>query len=313
MKLYWQELRRALHWHEIQWRSLAWLVAGLVVLALWLVLWLGQALAHHRSPVMAQDAETEAAVESRDWAKAVSATLGAMVHEVPPLDLSQDQVAKASQHAPEFRGADFVKAQAHSWTVQLMTVTEESVIRDYLSRRKDRSQFYYFRTLSNRNESYVLVYGIFNTVQTALGAVEVQAFELPGSVRPTPVRFSSFLNLVAPDQASNVSVTGLNKTVRQVKLRTVAVPADNPLDRPALDESAEDRPRPRATPAESIDSGGLDRLGELADQAGGRTIASGEGRAVQDGFEDAPEAPPSEETPLPSGLSSGEDPFATTP
>lgn len=43
MKLHLQELRRALHWDDIQWRSLVWLVAGLSVLALWLVLWVGQA------------------------------------------------------------------------------------------------------------------------------------------------------------------------------------------------------------------------------------------------------------------------------
>ena len=303
MKLHLQELRRALHWDDIQWRSLVWLVAGLSVLALWLVLWVGQAIARHRQPVQVLPEEQPVAVAVPRPA-AHSLQLGMLTHEVPVLDLRVAEDSKATAHAAEFRGADFVRTQASSWTIQLMTVSEEGVIRGFLANRTDRGQFYYFRTLQGGTERFVLVYGIFNTVQTAMGALQTQSFGLPGSIRPMPVRFSSFEGLVAPDQASNVRVTGVGQGVRQVQLRGVPLPADNPLDYP-LSRTRPASPGAGAAPAVSDDA-----LGNLADALDGNGRSSRRD-TVQDGFDDAPEAPPVEnDAALPSALPSASDPFA---
>ena len=95
MKLHLQELRRALHWDDIQWRSLVWLVAGLSVLALWLVLWVGQAIARHRQPVQVLPEEQPVAVAVPRPA-AHSLQLGMLTHEVPVLDLRVAEDSKAN-------------------------------------------------------------------------------------------------------------------------------------------------------------------------------------------------------------------------
>ncbi len=309
MKAHLSELRQALHWDEINWRSLAWLVAGLGLLGLWLVLWLGQTVVSKAQPRRVVDSDTSKALPKEPLG---NIKLGALTNEVPELDLTTGQSSSSGARAPEFRGGDFVKAQASSWTVQLMTVSEESVIRDYLTHRPDRSQFYYLRTLDGRSERYVLVYGIFNTVQTAMGAISSQNFGLPNSIKPTPVKFASFVADVAPDQGSNVRMTSGVAPVRQVKLRTVPVPADNPLDRPPAASPAErDKPR-RPKPSESREPSD-DQLGDLARQVendAARARAPERSKPVEDGFADVPDAPPPESAPLPSEVAPAADPFA---
>ncbi len=210
-----------------QGRAWIWLVLGISLLvscvATWF--WIQQ---HTRvvKPVAPQE-DTETLVDTlKDASEGFSQHLGELTQAVPLLDLTTKQ-AISGKHSPEFRGSTFVSTQAQAWTLQVMNVTEEAVITDYLSHRSDRSQFYYMRLNNKKKESFVLVYGLFNTVQTAMGALQTVNFDLPASVKAFPERFSSYKDLVS-DEGAEVKTTGLMDTVPRVNLRKVEVDAGLP-------------------------------------------------------------------------------------
>lgn len=151
------------------------------------------------------------------------ASLGSMTDLVPVLDLSKS-VVQVGTHGPEFRGADFLSRHSKNWTLQLMNVTQESVIADFLAGRSDRSRFQYFRSIDGEQERYVLTYGDFATVQTAMGALATVDFGLPNSVKPFPERFSSYQPYVTDQGSDERVVGGTGSRAYQVRLREVAIP-----------------------------------------------------------------------------------------
>lgn len=206
---------------QVPWRSLTWLTMGLSLLLICLVMWLWLQLATRRTLEVVEPEATMATPAAQK--QGFDSAFGSLTDVVPVLDLTQ-KVAKTGAHAAEFRGGAFLTRQAKNWTLQLMNVTQESVIIDYLSGRRDRERFQYFRTVKQEQERYVLTYGDFATVQTAMGALATIDFGLPSSVKPFPERFSSYQPYVT-DQGSDERVVGAGASrAHQVKLRTVAIP-----------------------------------------------------------------------------------------
>ncbi|MEY4516655.1 MAG: hypothetical protein RL180_1001 [Pseudomonadota bacterium] len=207
---------------QIPWRSLSWLTAGLGLLALCFMIWVWLQLAARKTIEVAQPDEPMM-VQPNQQLAGFNDTLGRLTDVVPVLDLSQ-KIVQVGTHAAEFRGAAFLTRESANWTVQLMNVSQESVITDYLTSRRDRTRFQYFRTINKEQERFVLTYGNFATVQTAMGALATIDFGLPQTVTPFPERFSSYQPYVS-DQGSDERVVGAGaKRTHQVKLRTVATP-----------------------------------------------------------------------------------------
>ena len=213
----WVQVRR------VSWRSLSWLTAGLTLFGLCFFIWIWLQIAQRQTVQVTttDDLPEPNAVAQRF--EGFDASLGSMTDLVPVLDLSKS-VVQAGTHGPEFRGADFLTRHSKNWTLQLMNVTQESVIADFLAGRSDRSRFQYFRSIDGEQERYVLTYGDFVTVQTAMGALATVDFGLPTSVKPFPERFSSYQPYVT-DQGSDERVVGATGSrAYQVRLREVAIP-----------------------------------------------------------------------------------------
>ncbi|RYZ86419.1 MAG: hypothetical protein EOO68_28935 [Moraxellaceae bacterium] len=189
-------------------------------------LWIGMQI-HQRITVERDMVRKESVVEPEKVR--FSPTLGMMTDMVPELDLSQE--VSSGERSAEFRGVSFIKEQANRWTVHIMSVTQEEVIKSYLDKRADRQQFFYVRARdANIPERYVLFFGNFSSVSKALEASRKGSFDLPASVKAYPVRFSDFKNKVTDDVGSEGEIINLSKAgqIYQVRLRNVPVPLEMP-------------------------------------------------------------------------------------
>lgn len=270
---------------KIQWLSLGWLSVGLAVLIITFLLWIWLQIAE-RKTLQVVEIKSQVSEQRPEPETLIESTLGFFTTQVPVLDLTKTVVV-GGVHGPEFRGGAFLRSHAQEWTLQLMKVSQEDTIRNYLSARSDRSQFYYFRLVEGQQEQYVLTYGAFATVQTAMGALRTIAFDLPATIKPMPERFSTYQPLVS-DQGSDERLVGAGAKVRQVRLYEVA----RPIEPVALPNSSATTSAPK------------DNLEQLIEQK-----AKEQDKQVQDGFDDEPDAAPQAPATAPQELPPVTDPF----
>ncbi|MFZ3193587.1 MAG: hypothetical protein WA154_10335 [Moraxellaceae bacterium] len=295
MQNWWQQIR------QFPWLSVGWLTIGAGVLVACFLLWLSLQLAERLTVEVIEPAATaEATVILPDR---LEGELGMLFEAVPPLDLNK-QIAAVGQRAPEFRGTEFIKTNASNWTLQVMKVSQESVVKTYLSQRTDRQRFQYFRVVEGAQEHYLLTYGNFATVQTAMGALQTMQFDLPSSVKAFPERFSTYQSLVK-DQGSEERMSGMAQKIRQILLKPVAAPIEvNPAERavrtpstsvqePAFGALAGDQVAAKTDPAISSPSNAAD--------SSSRPSAPSSATAPQSGSS-TPANPPSNPVPI-------QDPF----
>lgn len=236
MQGWWRQIR------QFPWLSVGWLTIGCAILVICFLLWVSLQLAQRMTVELTDTAaDTASADQVAVLPDRLEGELGMLFDAVPALDLSKP-VAVVGQRAPEFRGTEFIKANASNWTLQVMKVSQESVVKTYLAQRKDRQRFQYFRVVEGTQEYYLLTYGNFTTVQTAMGALQTMQFELPPSVKAFPERFSTYQPSVK-DQGAEERMSGLSQKVRQIVLTPVAIPvaADSvatQAQRPDLEEPA---------------------------------------------------------------------------
>ena len=218
-------MNRTSLWRIIQ--NSTWLLGGVIMLVVAFLLWVGIQV-HERMTVVEETIEQPDLPVEPEKVR-FSPTLGMMTDMVPELNTKKD-VSSVDEHEPEFKGADFIKENNSRWTLQLMSVTQEEVIRNYLQKRKDRDKFYYFRYVEEgKPQRYVLTYGAFNSVATAMANLGSTDFALPESVKAFPERFSTYKPYVI-DSNSEQEITNLTKqgAVYAVRLRSVAVPVERP-------------------------------------------------------------------------------------
>lgn len=217
-------MNKALVWKTI--RNSTWLLGGVSLLGGAFFLWIGLQIHEHivvEKPLEQPDTPVEPEKVR------FSPTLGMMTDIVPELNLKKN--INTEEHDPEFKGADFIKEQSTKWTLQLMSVTQESVIKNYLVKRADREKFYYFRYVEkNKSDRFILTYGTFNSVSAALQNMKSMDFELPASVKAFPERFYAYKSFVI-DSNSNEDIVNLSNRgkVYQVRLRSVPVPVEAPV------------------------------------------------------------------------------------
>lgn len=280
-------MNRTSLWRIIQ--NSTWLLGGVIMLSVAFLLWVGLQL-HQRMTVVEETLEQPDVPVEPEKVR-FSPTLGMMTDMVPELNTKKD-VSSADEHEPEFKGADFIKDNSSRWTLQLMSVTQEEVIRNYLQKRKDRDKFYYFRYVEEgKPQRYVLTYGAFNSVANAMTNMTTVDFGLPDSVKAFPEKFSSFKPFVI-DSNSDQEITNLTRqgAVYAVRLRSVAVPVERPQvvgmdNAPVI--NGQDVATPTKTPAASTTATG--NIASPANPAGSTVPAT-------------PAAVPAQENPI-------QDPF----
>ncbi|ONG38734.1 hypothetical protein BKE30_11230 [Alkanindiges hydrocarboniclasticus] len=242
-------MNRTRIWRTVQ--NSTWLLGGLAMLVIAFFLWIGMQI-HDRITVEKDLKGKDVPVEPEKVQ--FSPTLGMMTEMVPELDINQD--VSTSERTAEYRGTSFIKSQSGNWTVHVMSVSQEDIIKSYLDKRTDREKFFYMRSRKpEQGERYVLVYGSFSSVGKALDASKNMSFDLPQSVKAYPVRFSDFKSSVTDDVGSEDSITNLSKAsqVYQVRLRSVPIPVEAPVAPPTptapIDANASVQPPVTGTPA----------------------------------------------------------------
>lgn len=209
-------------------RNSTWLLGGTVMLCAAFVLWVGITIHQNVVKPADDDDDNQPDVPVEPEKVRFSPTLGMMTDIVPELNLKKHETS--DEHDPEFKGQDFFDEHANQWTVQIMSVTQEAVIKNYLAKRPDRDQFYYFRYVEKgQPDYYVLTYGAFATVSVAFDALKKVDFELPDSVKVEPKRFHDYrANVVDSNGEQEVTGGTVRGKVYSVSLHQVAIPVETP-------------------------------------------------------------------------------------
>lgn len=196
-------------------QAMYWLMAAAVVAALWLIIWLTSAAP---SIIKAKQADE---VQSSDLAlPAIISDLNELKNEVKPMDNSV-LVRDLRSYPPEFKDKTYFNGISGSYAIQLMDVTENEVIVDYLNGRSDRDQFAYFRyTDGNDKQRYVLTYGKFASSAEAEASLAQVNFGLPSSITPKIAKVSEFLSIIDSYELGQDVVDLASSQPRRVRLQT---------------------------------------------------------------------------------------------
>ena len=213
----------AISWKTVQ--QFLWLLLAAICLVCALVFW----VLNNRHPdvvVIEPEQQAQEAVRPvKNETVAFDTQLGNFSTEVPMLALQQRVVARGDR-APEFRGSKFVSENTNAWAMQIMTVSEEDIIKSYLDKRDDRAKFQYFRLQSKDDtEQFVLTYGKFKDVNDALNKTKAMDFDLPEKMQPKPEKFSTYGSQINDLGYEEIS-TGLK--LRPINLTRVALPVTLP-------------------------------------------------------------------------------------
>ncbi len=166
-----------------------WLILAAIAGGLTVMVWIASAVKPAKSAVKAA---SNANQNQDPTALLLAKPPEELNKEVRPIKF--DAVIRDMRNYPkEFKDSRFIKANNGKWTVQVMNVVEHEVVTDYLNSRDDRDKFNYFRIVDAHNQKrFVVTYGVFNSVQEAVGAAKVVNFNLPKEVKAFPEEFKMY-------------------------------------------------------------------------------------------------------------------------
>ena len=204
-------------WQRI--RNYIWLVCGMVCLFAALVFW---AITDSDALVeVEKSAETESELQIQPEKVAASNLLGALQDEVRPLTMTTRVVTTAS-YEPEFRGSKFINDNKNAITIELFRVTEDDVLRSFLKKQSDRSNFFYIRLNGeNQIEQYVLLYGLYKNNAEAKQALEKLPLQFPKSIQPKVQDIENYVALVNDMGAEEMAT---NNKLYAVTLKSAPLP-----------------------------------------------------------------------------------------
>lgn len=105
------------------------------------------------------------------------------------------------EHAPEFRGADWVAQQKpEAWTIQVMAARDEQAVKRFLGEREDRVDFSYFIYPQDGSQWYVVTLGSFATRELADGVAASKGLPA-GEGNAFPRRFAVYQEALRPTPA----------------------------------------------------------------------------------------------------------------
>lgn len=202
-------------------RNFIWLLFGAVCLILALIFWVSQSKKTEVEVIQIEQQAQDAARPVQLEKVGVDLNLGTMIEEVRPIILQQ-RIVTSDGHEAEFRGSKFLSEHQKSWTLQVMKVGEEDIIRSYLDKREDRKHFQYFRLqVAGQAEQFVLTYGVYKNVNEVLEKTSSIDLQLPENLKTTPEKFSSYTKMVNDLGADEMS-SGLK--LKTVNLTRAALP-----------------------------------------------------------------------------------------
>lgn len=204
-------------WEKVQ--AYIWLGLAIGCLFFALVFW---AITESKDEVITIEKEAETEVELQIQPEKVTSMthLGALTQEVKPLDMTK-RVAVTARHEAEFRGTKFLQEQQRNFTIELLRVGHEDLIKVFLRKQNDRKPFVYLRLTGElQAEQYVLFYGNYRNENEAKNALAQLAIRLPDSVQPQVVRWQNYVPLVN-DLGADETV---NQKIYAVRLKPAAVP-----------------------------------------------------------------------------------------
>ena len=166
-----------------------WLILAAIAGGLTVMVWIASAVKPAKSAVKAA---SNANLNQDPTALLLTKTPEELNTKVRPIKF--DAVIRDMRNYPkEFKDSRFIKANNGKWTVQVMNVVEHEVVTDYLNSRDDRDKFNYFRIVDAHNQKrFVVTYGVFGSVQEAVGAAKVVNFNLPKEVKAFPEEFKMY-------------------------------------------------------------------------------------------------------------------------
>ena len=166
-----------------------WLILAAIAGGLTVMVWIASAVKPAKSAVKAA---SNANQNQDPTALLLAKTPEELNTKVRPIKF--DAVIRDMRNYPkEFKDSRFIKANNGKWTVQVMNVGEHEVVTDYLNSRDDRDKFNYFRIVDAHNQKrFVVTYGVFGSVQEAVGAAKVVNFNLPKEVKAFPEEFKMY-------------------------------------------------------------------------------------------------------------------------
>ena len=166
-----------------------WLILAAIAGGLTVMVWIASAVKPAKSAVKAA---SNANLNQDPTALLLAKTPEELNKEVRPIKF--DAVIRDMRNYPkEFKDSRFIKVNNGKWTVQVMNVVEHEVVTDYLNSRDDRDKFNYFRIVDAHNQKrFVVTYGVFGSVQEAVGAAKVVNFNLPKEVKAFPEEFKMY-------------------------------------------------------------------------------------------------------------------------
>lgn len=215
-----------------------WLILAAIAGGLTVMVWIAFAV---KPAKIAVKAASNANQNQDPTALLLAKTPEELNKEVRPIKF--DAVIRDMRNYPkEFKDSRFIKANNGKWTVQVMNVVEHEVVTDYLNSRDDRDKFNYFRIVDAHNQKrFVVTYGVFGSVQEAVGAAKVVNFNLPKEVKAFPEEFKMYVPQMDEYEVAP-PLRDVGKTAaREVKLTST------PKLLPAPKAKVERQPQP-ATP-----------------------------------------------------------------
>lgn len=171
-------------------RGQVWMLLAVIIGIAWLVLWLD-----------AKD--THQVVQQHPKMTTVGLNLPTTIEylqdfpkEIPAID-NEAITQELLDYPKEFKDKEFFENNRNKWTVQVMDVAEHRIIDDYLNTRKDKDKFAYFRySDADNKQRFLLIYGVMNSFQEAMGATKVVDFKLPKSSRVIPEEMGRYLSMI---------------------------------------------------------------------------------------------------------------------
>lgn len=196
----------------LRWQTKIWLAFVLLFSGIWLWLWLG-----------AEEREVKILKQREKQAQAVKLPtkidkLNELFVEVAPVKF-ETITRDLRSYPPEFKDKSYFEKHKKNWAVQVMDVAEHKVIIDYLDTRPDRDKFAYFRySDKNKEERYVLTYGVLSSFQEAMGATKLVDFRLPNSIRVVPEEMRRYVDMIDRYERRGVVLDGDKGQTREINL-----------------------------------------------------------------------------------------------
>ncbi|UNU72863.1 hypothetical protein LU293_07130 [Moraxella nasovis] len=245
-----------------------WFVMAVVILVAWLILWLMSATPSTATPT----AETQVTSQDFTLPERID-SLDELSKDVKPIELSS-LVRDLRNYPIEFKDKRYFEKIKNKYVIEVMNVSKNEVVADYLNGRKDRDDFVYFRYLDEqKTPRYLLVYGKFDDKNAAKAKLTSNDFKLPKSVTLSVQPVSRYLDIIDDYQLDDV-LDYAKSTKRQVTLKQtrqeipievpedLEIPSNTELDLPitsVIEDVAtqakpkEDKPKPTTSPEKTKD------------------------------------------------------------